>query len=249
MLKIKNISKKFLQRDGSNLEAISDISLHINAEDFVAVVGPSGCGKTTLLKLIAGLEKSTSGELIFEGKEITSTSRERGVVFQHFSSFPWLSVEENIAFGLRLKNFPEQKIQQTVNRYLEITDLVKFKNVYPSNLSGGMQQRVAIARTLANDPKILLMDEPFGSLDMQTRSKMQEFLSTLWEQNHKTIVFVTHDIEEAIFLADKVILLTQRPAKIKKEYAIDFGRPRLHDLKFSEKFFNLKKTILKDLES
>ena len=248
MLEIKNISKSFVQPDGSNIEAVADISLDVKRDDFVAIVGPSGCGKTTILKLIAGLERPTGGQLIFEDKKIISASQERGIVFQHFSSFPWLSVSENIAFGLRLKNFSEQKVKTIVSHYLKITDLEKFKNTFPANISGGMQQRVAIARTLANDPKILLMDEPFGSLDMQTRSRMQEFLATLWEQNHKTVVFVTHDIEEAIFLADKVILLTQRPAKIKKEYNIKFERPRLHELKFSEEFFNLKRVILKDLE-
>lgn len=248
MLEIKNISKSFVQPDGSNIEAVADISLNVKRDDFVAIVGPSGCGKTTILKLIAGLERPTGGQLVFEDKKIISASQERGIVFQHFSSFPWLSVSENIAFGLRLKNFSEQKVKTIVSHYLKITDLEKFKNTFPANISGGMQQRVAIARTLANDPKILLMDEPFGSLDMQTRSRMQEFLATLWEQNHKTVVFVTHDIEEAIFLADKVILLTQRPAKIKKEYNIKFERPRLHELKFSEEFFNLKRVILKDLE-
>lgn len=248
MLEIKNISKSFVQPDGSNIEAVADISLDVKRDDFVAIVGPSGCGKTTILKLIAGLERPTGGQLVFEDKKIISASQERGIVFQHFSSFPWLSVSENIAFGLRLKNFSEQKVKTIVSHYLKITDLEKFKNTFPANISGGMQQRVAIARTLANDPKILLMDEPFGSLDMQTRSRMQEFLATLWEQNHKTVVFVTHDIEEAIFLADKVILLTQRPAKIKKEYNIKFERPRLHELKFSEEFFNLKRVILKDLE-
>ena len=248
MLEIKNISKSFVQPDGSNIEAVADISLNVKRDDFVAIVGPSGCGKTTILKLIAGLERPTGGQLVFEDKKIISASQERGIVFQHFSSFPWLSVSENIAFGLRLKNFSEQKVKTIVSHYLKITDLEKFKNTFPANISGGMQQRVAIARTLANDPKILLMDEPFGSLDMQTRSRMQEFLATLWEQNHKTVVFVTHDIEEAIFLADKVILLAQRPAKIKKEYNIKFERPRLHELKFSEEFFNLKRVILKDLE-
>ena len=248
MLEIKNISKSFVQPDGSNIEAVADISLDVKRDDFVAIVGPSGCGKTTILKLIAGLERPTGGQLVFEDKKIISASQERGIVFQHFSSFPWLSVSENIAFGLRLKNFSEQKVKTIVSHYLKITDLEKFKNTFPANISGGMQQRVAIARTLANDPKILLMDEPFGSLDMQTRSRMQEFLATLWEQNHKTVVFITHDIEEAIFLADKVILLTQRPAKIKKEYNIKFERPRLHELKFSEEFFNLKRVILKDLE-
>ena len=248
MLEIKKISKSFAQPDGSNIEAIADISLDVKRDDFVAIVGPSGCGKTTILKLIAGLERPTGGQLVFEDKKIISASQERGIVFQHFSSFPWLSVSENIAFGLRLKNFSEQKVKTIVSHYLKITDLEKFKNTFPANISGGMQQRVAIARTLANDPKILLMDEPFGSLDMQTRSRMQEFLATLWEQNHKTVVFITHDIEEAIFLADKVILLTQRPAKIKKEYNIKFERPRLHELKFSEEFFNLKRVILKDLE-
>lgn len=249
MLELKNVSKNFLQQDGPTIKAVVDISLNITERDFVAIVGPSGCGKTTLLKLIAGLEKPTSGQIVFDGKNVKSPSQERGIVFQHFSSFPWLIVAENIAFGLRLQNIPEDKIQKTITHYLNLTDLEKFKNNYPSSLSGGMQQRVAIARTLANNPKILLMDEPFGALDMQTRSRMQEFLATLWEKEHKTVIFVTHDIEEAIFLANKVFLLTSRPAKIKKEFKVEFSRPRMHDLKFSDEFFNLKKIVLKTLES
>src|SRR3990167_10339385 len=248
MLEIKKISKSFAQPDGSNIEAIADISLDVKRDDFVAIVGPSGCGKTTILKLIAGLERQTGGQLVFEDKKIISASQERGIVFQHFSSFPWLSVSENIAFGLRLKNFSEQKVKTIVSHYLKITDLEKFKNTFPANISGGMQQRVAIARTLANDPKILLMDEPFGSLDMQTRSQMQEFLTKLWEAEKQTILFITHDVGEAAFLADTVYVLGKRPMEIKNMFSVPFARPRVHALKHTKEFFEFENKIAQELE-
>jgi len=248
MLELKGVSKIFMQPDGAAVEAVHSISALVHEREFVVFVGPSGCGKTTMLKIIAGLEKPTTGDIIFDGEKISTTGRDRGMVFQDFALFPWLTVKENIAFGLRLQKMPEEKIDDIVSYYLKITGLEQFAQNYPTSLSGGMQQRVAIARTLANNPKILLMDEPFGALDLQTRSKMQEFLSKLWEENHKTVVFVTHDIEEAIFLADRVFLLSKRPATVKQEFKIEFPRPRIHDLKFDDKFFKLKKQIAQMLE-
>lgn len=248
MLELKEVSKIFSRPNEAAVEAVHDISASLHEREFVVFVGPSGCGKTTLLKIIAGLEFPTTGEVIFDGEKISTTGRDRGMVFQDFALFPWLTVRENIAFGLRLQKMSEEKIEDTVLYYLKITGLKQFSQNYPTSLSGGMQQRVAIARTLANNPKILLMDEPFGALDLQTRSKMQEFLSKLWEENHKTVVFVTHDIEEAIFLADRVFLLSKRPATVKQEFKIEFPRPRTHDLKFDDKFFKLKKQIAQMLE-
>lgn len=247
MLQVKNLSKIY-DNNGKQIEAINNLSFEIGDKQFVAIVGPSGCGKTTILKIIAGLLESTNGEVRLDKKNVSEPSSDRGMVFQNFTLFPWLTVKNNISFGLNLKNIDQKEKDKIVKHYLKVTDLENFADYYPKNLSGGMQQRVAIARTLANSPKILLMDEPFGSLDSQTRSAMQEFLTKLWESEQKTVLFITHDVEEAIFLADKVILLTQRPAKIKKEYLVDFQRPRLHNLKFSEEFFKLEREITKDLE-
>ncbi|MBI4812556.1 ABC transporter ATP-binding protein [Candidatus Falkowbacteria bacterium] len=248
MLEVKNLSKIY-DNNGKATEVLKDLNFEISDKRFVVFVGPSGCGKTTLLKIIAGLLEPTNGEAILDKKVISEPNEERGMVFQNFTLFPWLTVKENINFGLKIRNIDEKEKNKIIEHYLRVTDLSNFADFYPKNLSGGMQQRVAIARTLANNPKILLMDEPFGSLDSQTRSAMQEFLTKLWESEQKTILFVTHDVEEAIFLADKVILLMTRPAKIKKEYDVNFPRPRLHNLKFSEEFFKLEREVTKDLES
>jgi ABC-type nitrate/sulfonate/bicarbonate transport system ATPase subunit len=248
MLKIGNLTKVY-DNNGQLIEAVKDISLEIPDRRFIAFVGPSGCGKTTLLKIIAGLSEPSGGEVFLDEKKILEPNKERGMIFQNFSLFPWLTVRENISFGLNLQNLSEQKKNKIIEHYLSITCLADFANVYPKNLSGGMQQRVAIARTLANNPKVLLMDEPFGSLDSQTRSKMQEFLTKLWGSDKKTILFVTHDVEEAIFLADEVYLLSHRPAQIKQIFKVPFDRPRIHELKYSQEFFELEKKIAKHLES
>lgn len=247
MLEIKNLSKTY-DNDGQLVKAVESISLTVENRQFVALVGPSGCGKTTILKVIAGLLEPTSGEVILEGEKILSPSKDRGLIFQTFSLFPWLTVKRNISFGLDLQNLSSQEKEKIIQHYLSITGLLDFANAYPKNLSGGMQQRLAIARTLANNPKILLMDEPFGSLDSQTRSKMQEFLTKLWEDDRKTILFVTHDVEEAIFLADTVYLLSQRPATIKQIFKVPFDRPRFYELKYSQEFFELEKEIAKKME-
>jgi len=243
MLKLDKISKTFIHSDGSTIEAINKISLDVKEGEFVIFVGPSGCGKTTLLKVIAGLENPSNGKAVFNNKEIKSSSWERGMIFQHFTLFPWLSVAENIAFGLRLKNVDERKITETMAHYLKITGLEQFRNRYPLTLSGGMQQRVAIARTLANNPKILLLDEPFGALDVQTRSQMQEFLAKLWEEEQKTMVLVTHDVEEAVYLADKIVVLSIKPGTIKEVINVSLPRPRRTEIRFEEDFLRLKKHI------
>src|SRR3989338_2714016 len=214
MLELKEVSKVFNLKNGGVTDVLHDISLEIKEGEFVAVIGPSGSGKTTLLRIIAGLTSSSSGTLELDGKRISGTSRDRGMVFQNFSLFPWLTVAENIAFGLGLKKLTTEEANAIVARYLLITGLTQFKNAYPHSLSGGMQQRAAIARTLANNPKVILLDEPFGSLDVQTRSQMQEFLAKVWEEEKKTSVMVTHDVEEALYLADKVIVLSTKPGKI-----------------------------------
>jgi ABC-type nitrate/sulfonate/bicarbonate transport system ATPase subunit/ABC-type amino acid transport substrate-binding protein len=243
MLKINNLSKSFTHSDKSIVKAIDNISVEIKEGEFVVFVGPSGCGKTTILKLIAGLEKPTKGNIFLNKEEIISASNERGLIFQDFALFPWLTIYENIAFGLRLKNLSAEKISGIVAHYLKIIGLYNYKNKYPQTLSGGMQQRVAIARTLANDSKILLLDEPFGALDVQTRSQMQEFLSVLWEEEKKTMIMVTHDVDEAIYLADKIVVLSTKPGTVKEIIEVALPRPRRSEIRFNEDFLRLKKHI------
>jgi len=243
MLELEHVAKIFANAN-LPIEAIRDISLTVVDREFLAFVGPSGCGKTTLLRLIAGLEKPTGGRILFGGQSVLSTSRERGMVFQDFALFPWLTVEQNIGFGLRVRGVSEDQIRTVVSHYLEVTGLRQFRSNYPYTLSGGMQQRVAICRTLANDPKILLLDEPFGALDVQTRAQLQEFLADLWEEEHKTVVLVTHDIEEALFLADRICILSSRPATVMSVVTVGFGRPRRRALKMAEEFFQMKKVIV-----
>lgn len=247
MLDLKNVSKTYVHKN-QRVEVIKNLNASLQSREFIAMVGPSGCGKSTLLKIIAGLAPATSGEVRLDGKHIHGPGKDRGLVFQNFTLFPWLKVKDNIAFGLNLRKVSAQEKNKTIEHYLRITGLTDFAEFYPKNLSGGMQQRVAIARTLANNPKILLMDEPFASLDTQTRSQMQEFLVKLAEKERTTVLFVTHDIEEAIFLADKVAVLSSRPSNIKKTFPIPFPRPRLHELKYSQAFFDLKKQIAACLE-
>ena len=247
MLEIKNISKIY-DSGRQQIEAISNLSFKVGEKQFIALVGPSGCGKTTLLKIVAGLLTSTSGEVLLDRKKILGPEKERGLIFQNFNLFPWLTVRENISFGLDLQQLENAKKKEIVEHYLQITGLLDFSEFYPKNLSGGMQQRVAIARTLANDPKILLMDEPFGSLDSQTRSQMQEFLIKIWEIEQKTILFVTHNINEAIFLADKIYVLTKRPMLIKRMFKVPFPRPRTNALKRTKDFFEFEGKISQELE-
>lgn len=248
MLEIKNISKTYTD-NRQRVEVIHNLNLSVSDREFIALVGPSGCGKTTLLKIVAGLILASAGEIILDNEKIVGPGKDRGLVFQSFTLFPWLTVRENISFGLNLQRLSNEKITTVVDHYLITTGLQDFADFYPKNLSGGMQQRVAIARMLANNPRILLMDEPFGSLDSQTRSQMQEFLTKLWEAEHKTILFITHDVEEAIFLANTVHVLSKRPMRIKKSFKISFPRPRVHSLKYTKEFFDFEKSIAQELES
>lgn len=244
MLSIKSLSKVF-NEGKKRIEAISNINAEIGKNEFVVFLGPSGCGKTTLLKCIAGLIKPTSGEIVLNGQKITQPNKDIGMVFQEYSLFEWLTVSENIAFGLNINtDLSDEEKERIVEYYLSITGLADFKDVYPKFLSSGMKQRVAIARTLANNPKVVLMDEPFGALDSFARASMQEFLTNLWHKNKKTIIFVTHDIEEAIFLADTIHILDRRPATTKHTITVDFKRPRKLVLKTSEEFFDMKNKII-----
>lgn len=248
MLEIKGLTKEYRNKD-TVVQAVNGINLDVQDGDFISIIGPSGCGKSTVLRIISGLVDKTGGSILIDGKKTKGPNKDKGMVFQNFSLFPWLTVEENILFGVNLKKKLTETERETIlKHYLEVTGLTEFRAAYPKNLSGGMQQRVAIARALANTPKVILMDEPFGSLDSQTRSQMQELLTNIWEKEKMTVLFVTHDVSEAVFLSNKIVVLSQRPAQIKKIIDIPFARPRSHSLKTDTEFFKLVNEIQKELE-
>lgn len=242
-LEIKDVGKVFKTK-GGDTTALEKTSFSIDDGEFVTILGPSGCGKSTVLRIVAGLEESTSGTVLLDGKEINGPGPDRGMVFQSYTLYPWLTVKENITFGLKLKGVPQRERDDVARHYLQLIDLEGFENHYPIQLSGGMKQRVAIARALANDPKILLMDEPFGALDAQTRNIMQEVLLKAWEESKKTILFITHDVEESIFLADSVYVMTARPGRLKKRIPITLDRPREFSIKGTTEFGKYKDELL-----
>ncbi len=225
-LELRNITK-YYESNNNKMKALNDINLEINDGEFVCFVGPSGCGKSTLLNIIAGLEKGYEGEIILDGKPVYNTDPNRLLVFQEGALFPWLSVLDNVEFGLKIAGVERSKRRERAIHYLRLMQLEKFANSYIYQLSIGMRQRVAIARALVMDPEILLMDEPFAALDAQTRDMLVVELQLLWQKTKKTILFVTHTISEAVCLGDRVIIFTHRPATIKKEVRIDYRRPRL----------------------
>ena len=225
-LEARNIVKRF-DHNGNPVVALDGINLKVDEGDFVCIVGPSGCGKSTFLNIIAGLEKPDSGEILLNGKAITTPGPDRTMVFQEGALFPWLKVVDNVEFGLKIAGIPKNERAQISQRYLDMMQLTKFANSYTYQLSTGMKQRVAIARALVMDPEILLMDEPFASLDAQTRDLLLVELQLIWERTKKTIIFVTHSIVESVILGNRVIVLKNRPSKIKKEFVIDYRRPRL----------------------
>ncbi|MBO8168574.1 MAG: ABC transporter ATP-binding protein [Thermoanaerobacteraceae bacterium] len=242
-LKIENVSKIF--GDGDNrVVALDKTSFEVKEGEFVTILGPSGCGKSTILRIVAGLTQPSSGKALLDDKIIDSPGADRGMVFQSYTLFPWLTIQKNIEFGLELKGMDKAERSRIASHYLELIGLKGFENAYPKNLSGGMKQRVAIARALANDPEVLLMDEPFGALDAQTRAIMQEILLKAWQESKKTILFVTHDVEEAIFLGDTVYVMTARPGRIKAKIEVPLVRPRSFDVKNTPGFLDLKQEIL-----
>jgi NitT/TauT family transport system ATP-binding protein len=223
---LRNVSKDY-GPEGSGLHALDNVSLEVKDSEFICIVGPSGCGKSTLLRMIAGLEPVTGGEVLMGGNRVTSPCPSIGFVFQEYTLFPWRTVESNVEFGLEIKGIPEDERKNIAGRYIDMVGLSKFKESYPHQLSGGMKQRTAIARTLAVGPHVLLMDEPFGALDAQTRNILQEQLLKIWEKEKIKVLFVTHNVDEAVFLADKVIIMTARPGSVKDVVNIDIPRPRV----------------------
>ena len=249
-LVIDNVSRIFPgARRRAPTRALEPTNLTIPDNDFVTIIGPSGCGKSTLLRLIAGLDQPTTGRILLNGIPVSEPGPDRGMVFQSYTLFPWLTVADNIAFGLREKGTPAHRRTAIVREWLVRIDLVSFEHHYPKQLSGGMQQRTAIARALANDPAILLLDEPFGALDNQTRALMQELLLDIWERERKTVLFVTHDIEEAIFLASRVVVMTARPGRIKADVRIDLPHPRRYTIKTSPEFSALKARLTEEIRA
>lgn len=244
---IRGLCKDFPRRNGTPLRVLHDIDLEVHHREFAVLLGPSGCGKTTLLRTIAGLEPPDSGEVLVDGCAVTGPDKKRGMVFQAYTSFPWLTVFENVLFGLRLTDRSRSEQEVIARDQLRQVGLEGFEDQYPSQLSGGMKQRVALARTLAVKPDVLLLDEPFGALDSQTRSLMQELLMDIWDRDHKTVLFVTHDIEEAIFLADRVYVCSARPATIRDRITVDFKRPRRFGLRTEAGFNDLKLQLLQFL--
>jgi NitT/TauT family transport system ATP-binding protein len=225
--------KKVYTKNGRPLEILDVERFSVREREFITVIGPSGCGKSTFLHIMGGFIKAEAGSIQVYGKEVSGPGPDRGMMFQEFALFPWRTVAGNVAWGLEAQGVARAQIDEIVARQLEMTGLTEFAHHHPAELSGGMKQRVALARVLAFDPKVLLMDEPFGALDSQTREAMQEELMRLWETTHKTIVFVTHDIEEAVYLGDRVVVLTARPGRIREEVSIDLPRPRALDVKKS----------------
>ena len=241
-LKIDNVYKEYQGRSGKTI-ALNGVNLEIKENEFICVVGPSGCGKSTLLNIIAGLLEPTSGTVTLDGKVIEGTGVELGVVFQQYALFPWRTVLKNVMFPLEMKKVPKEEAEAIARKYIKSVGLEGFEKSYPKELSGGMKQRVAIARAYAANPEVLLLDEPFGALDAQTRVQLQTELLETWEKEKKTCFFITHDVDEAIILAQRVIIMSARPGRIKKIVDIDIPYPRTQATKTEPRFLELKSEI------
>jgi len=239
---VNNLGKTYVNKKIETV-AIENASIEILDNEFVSIVGPSGCGKSTLLRILAGLDNATRGTALVDDQTVEEPGADRGMVFQSYTLFPWLTVEDNIRFGLNIKKMPKEKANEIVDRYLDIIKLQEFRKSYPKELSGGMKQRVAIARALANSPKVLLMDEPFGALDSQTKAEMQLLLRQIWQEEKPTVVFITHDIEEAVFLSNRVYVMSARPSIIKANIPIYLPYKRELELKETVKFMDYRRRI------
>ena len=249
-LVVEGVSRVFPGvRGGAPTRALEPTTLSVAENDFITILGPSGCGKSTLLRIVAGLDRPTEGRVLLDGREVRGPGADRGMVFQSYTLFPWLTVADNIGFGLRERGVPDAEARDIVASYVDKVGLRGFEQHWPKQLSVGMQQRTAIARALANDPEILLLDEPFGALDNQTRGLMQELLLGIWERERKTVLFVTHDIEEAIFIASRVLVMSARPGRIKADIAVDLPYPRHYTVKTSPVFSELKARLTEEIRA
>ncbi|HVR49983.1 MAG TPA: ABC transporter ATP-binding protein [Pseudorhodoferax sp.] len=248
-LSIRAVSRTFTRPGGQSTQALLPVDFEVRQNDFVTILGPSGCGKSTLLRIVAGLDHPSAGQVLLDGQNVEGPGADRGMVFQSYTLFPWLNVEQNIRFGLRERGLADSLQKERADYFIAQVGLRGFEQHYPKQLSGGMQQRTAIARALANDPKILLMDEPFGALDNQTRVLMQELLLGIWEAEHKTVLFVTHDIDEAIFMANRVAVFSARPGRIKTEIAVDLPHPRHYTVKTTPAFMELKARLTEEIRA
>jgi ABC-type nitrate/sulfonate/bicarbonate transport system ATPase subunit len=248
-LTIEGVGRVFppAHRGGAATVALQPTDLGVAHNDFITILGPSGCGKSTLLRIVAGLDTPTSGRVLMDMLPVGGPGPDRGMVFQSYSLFPWMTVRDNICFGLREKGMPKAEQAEISGYFLEKVGLRQFADHYPKTLSGGMKQRTALARALANDPKVLLLDEPFGALDNQTRALMQELLLGIWEADRKTVLFVTHDIDEAIFLANRVVVMTARPGRIKCDVAVDLPHPRTYTVKTTPEFAEYKARLTEEI--
>ena len=249
-LRIEQVRRHFAlprAKGAGVIDALRPIDLTVQRNDFISILGPSGCGKSTLLRIVAGLDTPSGGRVLLDGQPVSRPGPDRGMVFQSYTLFPWLTVRDNICFGLREKRMPAAEQQERAGYFIDRVGLKGFEHHYPKQLSGGMQQRTALARALANDPQILLLDEPFGALDNQTRTLMQELLLGIWEADRKTVLFVTHDIDEAIFMASRVVVFTARPGRIKREETIDLPHPRHYTVKTTPQFAEYKATLTESI--
>jgi NitT/TauT family transport system ATP-binding protein len=248
-LVVRSLSKEY-RRPDKIITVLDDINLQIQARELVCLVGTSGCGKSTLLNIIAGLLPPSSGEVYVDGVPVTGRpGSDRGMIFQGYTLYPWLTVAQNVAFGLSLRGVSKAVQRERVDHFLAVVGLTDFANAYPKQLSGGMKQRVAIARAIANEPAILLMDEPFGALDAQTKEQLQEFLLHLWQQTHVTILMITHDVEEAIYLSQRLYLMQAHPGRMAQELRIDLPPERTVDIKLSPEFVQIKRQVLQALRA
>ena len=248
ILRVEGVTRSFPGRGKAGpMLALQPTDVTVAPGEFVAILGPSGCGKSTLLRIVAGLDTPTSGRVTLDGAPVTGPGADRGMVFQSYTLFPWLTVAQNIRFGLEERGLPEAEQRAIAARLVARTGLTGFESHWPRQLSGGMQQRCALARALANDPEILLLDEPFGALDHQTRELMQELLLEIWEADRKTVLFVTHDIDEAIFLANRVIVMSARPGRIKADVQVPLAYPRDWTMKTTSEFATLKALLMGEI--
>ncbi len=247
ILSVRGVSRTFHTATQGSTVALQATDLDVAENDFVTILGPSGCGKSTLLRIVAGLDEPSGGQVLLDGKPVTAPGADRGMVFQSYTLFPWLTVLQNVCFGLREKGIAVAEQHAVAQRFIGQVGLKGFENHFPKQLSGGMQQRTALARALANNPRILLMDEPFGALDHQTRELMQELLQGIWEAEHKTVLFVTHDIDEAIFMGSRVVVMSARPGRIKCDLPVPITHPRHYSVKTTPVFSQLKAQLTEEI--